>query len=104
VIEKVLEVQQGIWVDEQWLRHAGLGTRLQIVVHPGEIRILTAPTQTENPDVMPTPAENLFKQELLRTGLLKEITSPYLLSSEQDRVPLSIQGKPLSEIILEERR
>lgn len=40
---QVLEVQQGIWIDEQWLRSAGLGHRLQVVVLPGEIRILSMP-------------------------------------------------------------
>jgi hypothetical protein len=45
--QQVLEVQQGIWIDEQWLRDAGLGRRLQVRVQPGEIRILTAPTEIE---------------------------------------------------------
>lgn len=39
----VLEVQQGIWIDEQWLHDAGLMGRLQVELHPGEIRILPAP-------------------------------------------------------------
>lgn len=36
---QVLEIQQGIWIDEQWIRQAGLGGPLQVVVQPGEIRI-----------------------------------------------------------------
>lgn len=40
---EVLEVQQGIWINEHWIRDAQLGTRLQIVVRPGEIRILSMP-------------------------------------------------------------
>jgi hypothetical protein len=38
--QEVLEIRQGIWIDEQWIRNAGLGTRLQVIVRPGEIRIL----------------------------------------------------------------
>lgn len=45
--QQVLEVQQGIWIDERWLREAGLGSRLQVVVQPGEIRILAGPTEVE---------------------------------------------------------
>lgn len=45
--QEVLEVQQGIWIDEQWIRNAGLGTRLQVVVRPGEIRILPVPDEAE---------------------------------------------------------
>ncbi len=37
---EVLEVQQGIWINERWIHDAKLGKRLQVVVRPGEIRIL----------------------------------------------------------------
>jgi hypothetical protein len=45
--QEVLEVQQGIWIDEQWIRNAGLGTRLQVIVQPGEIRILPVRDESE---------------------------------------------------------
>lgn len=45
--QEVLKVQQGIWIDEQWIRNAGLGTRLQVVVQPGEIRILPVPDEAK---------------------------------------------------------
>ena len=45
--KEVLEVQQGIWIDEQWIRNAGLGTRLQVIVRPGEIRILPVRDESE---------------------------------------------------------
>lgn len=41
--QEVLEVQHGIWINERWIRDAQLGTRLQIVVRPGEIRIVSMP-------------------------------------------------------------
>ena len=43
---QVLEVQQGIWIDEQWLQSAGLGSRLQVIVQSGEIRIVSAQTKS----------------------------------------------------------
>jgi hypothetical protein len=44
---KVLEVQHGIWIDEQWLHDADLGTQLQVMVKPGEIRIIRTPDDAE---------------------------------------------------------
>jgi hypothetical protein len=43
----VLAVQQGVWINERWIRAAKLGTRLQVIVQPGEIRILPVPEETE---------------------------------------------------------
>ena len=40
--KQILNVKQGIWIDEHLLRKAGLGSRLQIEMRPGEIRIQTA--------------------------------------------------------------
>jgi hypothetical protein len=48
VHEQELEVRQGIWIDKEWLKNAGLGGRLHVLVQPGEIRILpgkAAPVQ-----------------------------------------------------------
>jgi len=45
--QEVLEVQQGIWIDEQWIHNARLGARLQVVVQPGEIRILPVADEAE---------------------------------------------------------
>ena len=49
--------------------------------------------------------EEKVKQRLLELGLLTEITPP--LAPEdfpKDRRPVPITGKPVSEIIIEERR
>jgi len=35
--QKVLEVQQGVWIDEQVIRSAKLGARLRVVVQPGNV-------------------------------------------------------------------
>jgi hypothetical protein len=47
---QLLDVQQGIWIDKQWLQQAGLGGHLQIVVQQGEIRILAASEETKQSD------------------------------------------------------
>lgn len=50
-------------------------------------------------------AEEEFKLRLLRAGLLKHIKPPITdLTPYRDRKPFEIQGKPLSETIIEERR
>jgi hypothetical protein len=49
--------------------------------------------------------EEQFMQSLLEAGLLTEITPP--LPPEKwpkNRMPIPIEGKPISEIIIEERR
>jgi hypothetical protein len=38
-------VREGVWIDEEWLRTAGLGRNLQIEVQPGEIRISDLPEE-----------------------------------------------------------
>ena len=48
MVQEVLEVQHGIWIDEQWIRDAGLGRRLRVVVQPGEIRILPGASENES--------------------------------------------------------
>jgi hypothetical protein len=45
--QQILEVQQGVWIDEEWIRSAGLGRSLRVMVQPGEIRILAVTVETE---------------------------------------------------------
>lgn len=45
--KQILNVRQGVWIDEQWLHKAGLGPRLQVEMKPGEIRIHAASEITE---------------------------------------------------------
>lgn len=44
----MLKVQQGVGIDEQWLRSAGLGSNLKIIVQSGEISIIAAPTKVKS--------------------------------------------------------
>jgi len=39
---QIVNVSQGVWIDERWLHKAGLGSRLQVEMKPGEIRIQAA--------------------------------------------------------------
>ena len=40
--KEIIHVQQGVWIDEQWLQKAGLGTHVKIEFMPGEIHIQSA--------------------------------------------------------------
>ena len=49
--------------------------------------------------------EQEFKKRLLEVGLLTKITPPIIdFSPWRDRRPVPIEGKPVSELIIEERR
>ena len=45
--KQILNVSQGVWIDERWLHKAGLGPRLQVEMRTGEIRIHAASDTTE---------------------------------------------------------
>lgn len=64
-----------------------------------EVRVLT--TDYERVD---DEAETRFKQRLVELGLLTTIRTPAPIPPEADRTPIQVRGKPLSEIIIEERR
>lgn len=53
-------------------------------------------------------AEKRFKQKLVELGLLKEVKTlsgvPRAGRWADDRTPIKVEGKPLSESIIEERR
>lgn len=48
--------------------------------------------------------ELAFKQRLLAVGLLSEIKQSLRAAPPGDRTPIRVTGKPLSEMIIEERR
>lgn len=41
--QQTMVVQEGIFLSKSWLEKAGLGSRLQVAIEAGEIRIITAP-------------------------------------------------------------
>jgi hypothetical protein len=48
--------------------------------------------------------EELFKKRLVEVGLLEAIRKPSWPLADQDRTPIQVKGKPLSEQIMEDRR
>jgi hypothetical protein len=50
------------------------------------------------------PPENLFRRRLVISGLLTEIKTPSSVLPLADRTPIQVEGKPLSQAILEEWR
>ena len=48
--------------------------------------------------------EDLFKKRLVEGGLMERINRPSGSLADQDRTPIQVKGKPLSEQIIEERR
>lgn len=41
--QQTMVVQEGIFLSKSWLEKAGLGSRLQVAIEAGEIRIINAP-------------------------------------------------------------
>jgi hypothetical protein len=65
--------------------------------------VINAELAISNPS--PQASEEDFKHRLLQLGLLKEIKRPTSnVVAYKDRKPVVIQGKPLSETLIEERR
>lgn len=48
--------------------------------------------------------EEQFRDRLVKTGLLRENKRVSTQAPEGDRTPIQVEGKPLSQTIIEERR
>jgi hypothetical protein len=58
----------------------------------------------EHPPGSPPPTEEEFEQEMLRKGILDHVPAPIEDTTEFDNyVPVEVEGKPVSETIIEER-
>ena len=67
-------------------------------------KVRQALAESENEVAQPTPNEE-FQKRLVQCGLLSAPKKPARNQAAFDRfVPVAIQGKPLSETIIEERR
>lgn len=72
---------------------------------PTERRQLQAWLDSLNAPVPPPMTEAAFAQELCALGILSAVTLPVTdVTPYQNRQPIVTTGKPLSEVILEERR
>ena len=47
--------------------------------------------------------ESRFKQRLVELGLLREIKPPTDVPEGEDRTPIQVKGKPLSQVVMEDR-
>lgn len=45
--KQVLEIRQGVWIDQKWLHRAGLKNQLQVIIADGEIRLTPALDEAE---------------------------------------------------------
>ncbi len=70
-----------------------------------EVRVSKAPNvSTEDQHSEPVDVEEEVRRRLLEAGLLTEIRRPGWTTADDDWSPIEVQGKPVSEIIIEERR
>ncbi len=77
--------------------HLQDGTQVEVIVIPANIQVHRSPKSLE-------AAEEAFKQRLLEEGLILEIKRPTPTAPEGDRRPIKVKGKPMSQIIVEDRR
>lgn len=86
------------------IRKAQLVERLMVTLQHELAEPRPEPTAPEQRDQLQLPAtETLFKQRLLEAGLLAEIKTPKRRSARRS-APLRVTGKPLSQIVIEDRR
>jgi len=81
--------------------------RLRVIAQalPEAERELEIPAPDDWNDDKQTAAEAQFKQTLLEMGLLTEIKDPTLYPISAERIaPVTVEGTPLSEMIIAERR
>ncbi len=64
-----------------------------------EVRTLATEQQLSEEE-----AEDAFLQDLLEAGIITEIKRPSRTAPPGDRTPIKVEGKPLSQIIIEDRR
>lgn len=66
------------------------------------VEVRTSGSSIENPDQLHTEEE--FLQYLVAQGILTEIRRPDRTRDDHDRHLIEVEGQPLSEMIIEERR
>jgi len=77
--------------------HLQDGTQVEVTVVPAIFQGQRSPESLE-------AAEEAFKQHLLAEGLILEIKRPSLTEPEGNRRPIKVKGKPMSQMIIEDRR
>jgi Arc/MetJ-type ribon-helix-helix transcriptional regulator len=68
-------------------------------------RLLLRQRKQDEPDVANTTvSEAEFKQQLLKSGLLTSLPIPPVPTTSRTFQPVTLEGEPLSETIIRERR
>ncbi len=65
-------------------------------------RLIEMLSQAESPK--PAMTEEEFQMRLMSEGIITELPKPLQEREEEDFRPIRVQGQPLSETIIEERR
>ena len=65
-----------------------------------EVRVVS-PDRTRADEAQ---AEEQFKRKLVELGLLAQVRTPAPIPPDVDRTPIEVTGKPLSKMLIEERR
>lgn len=73
-------------------------------VDKGDIQPYTSQARLATSQLKEHQAQYRFKQDLLEQGLLDKVRDVNITSPTDDVSPEPVEGKPLSEIIIEERR
>jgi hypothetical protein len=85
------------------LQKVQLVERLMVILQQDLVEPPSKPLVPTEQESLPPITEATFKQKLLAAGLLTEIKSPPRRSARRP-APLRVSGKPLSAIVIEDRR
>jgi hypothetical protein len=102
---KKQSVARGRWLEEIPMGRAVITRVLQMIreLREDELRQVRQAVDVQIEEQSKGSGREAFHRALLSSGLVKEIKAPPLRADEE-RPLVPIQGKPLSETIIEERR
>jgi hypothetical protein len=69
-----------------------------------ELRVVTAAGTQSPPSRITEMTEEEFKRQLLKSGLMSSLPTPADPASRPAFQPITLEGEPLSETIIRERR
>jgi hypothetical protein len=94
-----------VYGQEDWMQvYEGI-VKDRVVLLPEDVHLDEGlRVEVRIPETGQETLEELYKKRLIEAGLLEEIRRPSGPWTDQDRTPIKVKGKPLSEQIMEERR
>jgi hypothetical protein len=91
-------------LDEILTRLPTLGHDDLLAVRDRIDRLIEFPPSQERKPLSEADARRLLKEQLLAQGTISRIPSPALDTDHERYEPIRVEGKPVSETIIEERR